>query len=103
MSASRPDRYQGPSTWAKLCDAPRMLPRVHLLDVRRGVEAAVVAVAAWLLCVRAHAPVHLDTARDLLLARDAAEGLARGLAGPPSSFAHLVQGAAWIHVLEVAR
>lgn len=61
------------------------------------------AVAAWLLCARAHAPVHLDTARDLLLARDAAEGLARGLAGPPSSFAHLVQGAAWIHVLEAAR
>jgi len=71
--------------------------------VRRAVEAAVVAVAAWLLCVRAHAPVHLDTARDLLLARDAAGGFARGLAGPPSSFGHLVQGAAWIHVLEAAR
>jgi hypothetical protein len=70
---------------------------------RRAIDAALLSAVAWLLYTRVHAPVHLDTARDLLIARDCVEGGACHFEGPLSSFARLAQGATWIHLLEAAR
>jgi hypothetical protein len=82
---------------------PRAVQPDMVLGMRRVTEASLFAVAAWLLFTRAHAPVHLDTARDLLIARDCVEGGACHFEGPLSSFARLAQGATWIHLLEAAR
>lgn len=51
--------------------------------------------------VRVHAPIHLDTARDLLIARDCVVGVACAGAGPRTSFGGWTQGALWSHVLEL--
>jgi hypothetical protein len=58
--------------------------------------------ATWTLVsvVRVHAPIHLDTARDLLIARDCVIGVGCG-AGPRTSFGGWTQGALWSHVLEL--
>lgn len=56
---------------------------------------------ALLTLFRVHAPLHLDTARDLLTARDCVfAGHCHG-AGPRSSFGELMQGALWSHLLEL--
>ncbi|RMG15691.1 MAG: hypothetical protein D6729_12185 [Deltaproteobacteria bacterium] len=47
------------------------------------------------------APAQLDTARDLLLARDALEGLALHLRGPNASAIGLAHGASWIDFITV--
>jgi hypothetical protein len=70
---------------------------------RRALEGSLFAAAAWLLYTRVHAPVHLDTTRDVLIARDCVEGGKCHFEGPLSSFARLAQGATWIHLLEAAR
>lgn len=59
--------------------------------------------ATWILVsvVRAHAVIHLDTARDLLIARDCVVGVACSGAGPRTSFGGWTQGALWSHVLEL--
>lgn len=58
--------------------------------------------ATWALVggLHVHASVHLDTARDLLIARDCVEGLGCGL-GAPSSFGGWMHGALWSHLLEL--
>lgn len=56
---------------------------------------------ALLAAFRTHAPLHLDTARDLLIARDCALGLHCPGAGPRSSFGGLLQGATWPRLLEL--
>ncbi|MFY0533298.1 hypothetical protein [Nannocystis pusilla] len=56
---------------------------------------------ALLASFRAHAPVHLDTARDLLIARDCALGGPCPGAGPRSSFGGLMQGTTWSRLLEL--
>jgi hypothetical protein len=48
-------------------------------------------------------PIHEDTARDLLLARDCVDAGRCAMAGPHASFAGLTQGALWGHLLEVCR
>lgn len=60
-------------------------------------------LATWCLVstVRIHPAVHLDTARDLLLARDCVFGHECSGAGPRSSFGGWTQGALWSHVLEL--
>lgn len=63
----------------------------------------VAAGVATLLTSRvrnAQAPMHLDTARDLLIARDFAEGEVSGM-GATSSFGQLVHGALWPHILSL--
>ena len=59
--------------------------------------------ATWILVsvVRVHATIHLDTARDLLIARDCVVGVACSGAGPRTSFGGWTQGALWSHVLEL--
>lgn len=76
------------------------------LTIGRGPAGAVaIAVCALLYLVPLgfDAPVHLDTARDLLLARDCVDAGRCHFAGPPASIGGLWQGALWIHVLEAAR
>ncbi|WP_434426251.1 hypothetical protein [Nannocystis pusilla] len=68
---------------------------------RRASLAYFAGTWALLASFRAHAPVHLDTARDLLIARDCALGGACAGAGPRSSFAGLVQGTTWSRLLEL--
>jgi hypothetical protein len=48
-------------------------------------------------------PLHEDTARDLLLARDCVDAGRCAMAGPTASFGGLAQGALWIHLLETSR
>lgn len=71
---------------------------------RRILGAAAVYFGGTLALVelfRVHAALHVDTARDLLLARDCAIGLHCSGAGPRSSFAGWMQGALWSHLLEL--
>lgn len=63
--------------------------------------ALFVATLALLGVFRVHAPLHLDTARDLLLARDCVLGGHCPGMGPRSSFGELMQGALWSHLLEL--
>jgi hypothetical protein len=55
---------------------------------------------AWLVGAP---PLHEDTARDLLLARDCVEQGRCAMSGPQASFDGLVQGALWDHLLEACR
>jgi hypothetical protein len=48
-------------------------------------------------------PLHEDTARDLLIARDCVDAGRCAMAGPTASFGGLTQGALWIHALEMSR
>ncbi len=59
--------------------------------------------ATWILvsAARVHATIHLDTARDLLIARDCVVGVTCSGAGPRASFGGWTQGALWSHVLEL--
>ncbi len=59
--------------------------------------------ATWILvsAARVHATIHLDTARDLLIARDCVVDVACSGAGPRTSFGGWTQGALWSHVLEL--
>ncbi len=47
--------------------------------------------------------LHADTARDLLTARDCVDVGRCAMAGPTSSFGGVIQGALWIHFLEMSR
>jgi len=68
---------------------------------RRASLAYFAGTWALLTVFRAHAPLHLDTARDLLIARDCVlAGHCPG-AGPRSSFGGLMQGATWPWLLEL--
>ncbi|MGZ3453028.1 MAG: hypothetical protein ACXVEF_25700 [Polyangiales bacterium] len=58
------------------------------------------ATLAVLALYGLHAPLHLDTARDLLIAKNCVLGPRCEGAGPTTSFGGLVQGALWSHVLE---
>ncbi len=76
--------------------------------MRHGLPASLRAPLAWAaatlalcLVLRERAPLHLDTARDLLIARECALGTHCPQAGPPTSFSGLSQGALWIRALEV--
>jgi hypothetical protein len=68
--------------------------------VRRGLDSAAFAAGSLALYATPHAPLHMDTARDLLLARDCAAGIACHFTGPPASLGDVRQGGTWIHVLE---
>ncbi|WAS90572.1 hypothetical protein [Nannocystis punicea] len=68
---------------------------------RRAPLAWFVGTWALLAGFRAHAPLHLDTARDLLIARDCVLGTHCPGAGPRSSFAGLMQGTTWSRLLEL--
>ncbi|MCY1064432.1 hypothetical protein OV090_06655 [Nannocystis sp. RBIL2] len=68
---------------------------------RRASLAYFAGTWALLASFRAHAPLHLDTARDLLIARDCVLGGPCPGAGPRSSFAGLVQGTTWSRLLEL--
>lgn len=74
----------------------------------KGAEArttlAVAAVsAAWLWLRFLPAPLHRDTVRDLLLARDLTDGRLLHLSGAWTSFGQLHQGVLWLDVLGMAR
>jgi len=78
---------------------------VAWLEPRPVVRAALVfalslGVLAWLV---GPPPLHEDTARDLLIARDCVDAGLSGMAGPRASFGGITQGAIWIHVLEACR
>src|SRR2546429_3406087 len=70
-----------------------------------GDGAAAIGVAfgtfALLSAFKRWAPIHLDTARDMLIARDCNIGSQCWGAGPPSSFPGVVLGAIWVHMLQV--
>jgi hypothetical protein len=66
-------------------------------------SASSVVAALFLLATASPAPLHSDTARDLLLARACVENASCASMGPPSSLAGFVQGATWIRVLSFAR
>jgi hypothetical protein len=70
--------------------------------VRRPIAVACIVLLAWLYLSVGHAPAHLDTARDLLIARDCVERGECLRQGAFSSFGGLEQGAAWVHVLEMS-
>lgn len=59
------------------------------------------ATLLLLAALQIHAEIHLDTARDLLIARDCTLGRHCPEAGPRSSFAGLMHGALWSHALEL--
>lgn len=59
------------------------------------------ATLALLSVLPIAAALHLDTARDLLIARDCVLGAHCAGAGPRSSFGGLMHGALWSHVLEL--
>lgn len=64
--------------------------------------AAFFAATLLLLGIlQVHAEIHLDTARDLLIARDCTLGRHCPESGPRSSFAGLMHGALWSHALEL--
>lgn len=67
----------------------------------RAPLAFAVATLAFLTIDKHWAPLHLDTARDLLIARNCVEGIHCLHAGPNASFDGLLQGALWSHVLEL--
>lgn len=67
----------------------------------RGSAGFFAATLALLLVLRVHAELHLDSARDLLIARDCTLGIHCPAAGPRSSFVALMHGALWSHVLEL--
>lgn len=67
----------------------------------RALLFAALAVALWAVSFPAHAPVHLDTARDFLSARDCVERGVCAWSGPMSSLAPLPTGASWVHVVEL--
>lgn len=67
----------------------------------RGPAGFFAATLGLLLVFRVHAEVNLDTARDLLIARDCTLGVHCSEAGPRSSFVALMHGALWSHVLEL--
>jgi hypothetical protein len=77
---------------------PALGARLLALRDRHG-RACLFFAATWALVslLPIHAPVHLDTARDLLLARDCA--LEFVCEGPRSSFGGWSQGALWTRVL----
>src|SRR5262245_26755318 len=65
--------------------------------------AGIVGAAALLwLALGPDAQVHLDTARDLLLARDCVDGFGCHRAGAFTSFGGTIQGALWVDVLALA-
>jgi len=65
-----------------------------------AVAAALLALAFVLV---APAPIHADTTRDLLLARECAEARVLRLHGVPASVSGTVQGAGWFDLLCAAR
>jgi hypothetical protein len=85
------------------------LPDFEALDepsLRRSAVHASLAFAlsaALLAVANPDAPVHQDTARDLLMARDCIDRGACAMHGATSTFLRLEQGALWIHLLEILR
>ncbi len=72
--------------------------------LRTAIVGALIFVLsfAWLSLAGA-APLHGDSCRDLLFARDLAEGNALHEHGVPTAFAKFVQGTSWIDLLALAR
>jgi hypothetical protein len=82
----------------------------------RGAASPAVRIPAWSIALLVFGasflllelwvgppPLHEDTARDLLIARDCVDAGRCAMSGPTTSFGGLTQGALWIHVLEVSR
>ncbi len=74
------------------------------LDRSATLPAALFFVATLLVLhyLAPHAPLDLDTARDLRIAHECVYARRCSDAGPMSSFLGLAHGALWIHILEVA-
>jgi hypothetical protein len=87
-----------------------VLDRVTVVDVPGrplvraiAVASAVMVVSLAFLSLLPPTPLHGDSARDLLLARDLAEGTAIHGAGAQAAFAQHLQGTSWIDLLALGR
>ncbi len=69
----------------------------------RDLAAALAVMAVTALVLRARhvgVPLHPDTVRDMLYARDCVDARACHALGPPASFAGLTHGTSWLRLLE---